>query len=591
MKDGLNNIYETVTRKRHNHRTAAFLTAMAILVTVTVPFLTAVPGISMVRPLASTEPDASGGTYDAGSIPADTVVSNSCRADDNIVNGTVWSPENAKLLTLLFGEGTGTQWLNGAQTLEDALKKAEDEYFLGLASDFCALTKGNFTVYHADAEGRLAIGGDLTFNNVWNYQVGSGDFAHLKPMPTTDSYTEDNQRTGFAHLICGGKLYRINTISTGNYDEESGKADSENWHRNGNTVVYDPEDDMYKKLLINPAKLDESRWYDQYSQQDVPYSASAVVEYPGTDADCENHHSYLGDVNLLAQMYQFQYIKELIDYVYDKVDGRSEQLAVMQGIPAVIEGNHIKFEAPDTNVKTVYFTLNEWPSNARSVEFTNIPENASVVVNVGGKAFDILESSGGTIDATFNGETFSNVHTGNSFTDNDSNNNILSERVLYNFYEATSGKLSGNFNGTILAPKADVTAPTDKCYGHLSGAMIAKSFDGGLEFGYRPYRGSADIIGLHTGYAVPVEKYVEGTTTRLENAHFVLEEIYEAEEGTTAAAVYRWLSKEDQPVYVPVPLKVDYTETYTTALLTTTTTTTTVTETAAEAETPDEPEV
>ena len=69
--------------------------------------------------------------------------------------------------------------------------------------------------------------------------------------------------------------------------------------------------------------------------------------------------------------------------------------------------------------------------------------------------------------------------------------------------------MDANFNGTVFAPNAEAKSEAD-CHGHLSGSLIAKSFEGGLEFGYRPYRGTAsDILGSTAGYAIPVNKFTE----------------------------------------------------------------------------------
>lgn len=101
-----------------------------------------------------------------------------------------------------------------------------------------------------------------------------------------------------------------------------------------------------------------------------------------------------------------------------------------------------------------------------------------------------------------------------------SNNNINSSRILYNFYNTTEVYISANFNGTIFAPFADVTS-SENCVGHLSGAIIAQSFYGGEEIGYRPFLGSIDILGTSSGYALPVDKvdtdgdFVEGVTLTL----------------------------------------------------------------------------
>ncbi len=551
---------------RKNHiRVISMITALSLLVMFIAPMLLVSPGISLTK--NSYSPVKLGNTiardYD-GNILISTQINNSYKQNGistgaNVVNDKIYSPASVPLKTLLFGDGLN-DLINDDDTLEQALDKAANSYFLGLASEFCAFIKGDFTVYDADAEGRVAVGGNLRFEGGWNYQIGSGDFASLTPLTQTYDY---DSTSGFAHIICGGKLFRINTVSTGNYNEQENVANDKGWHRNGNTVVYDPEDDMYKKLLVSPDVLDGSLRYGGEKEGDISYSDQVVVEMPGTESGCD--HEYLNNVNQLAQMYQYEYIRELIDTVYNKVDQRSEALAIMDSIPGRIadDGETVTFDGENLNATTIYFSLPAWDNRIKKVIFENIPDDTSIVVNVGGENFRIFPGDKGTVQTIFrnngNDKVISNNQSNNSQEANDSNNNAASSRILYNFYEATYGRISGNFNGTILASKADVTAPQE-CPGHLSGALIAKSFEGGLEFGYRPYRGSADIIGLRTGYVIPVEKYVEGSKNRLADARFVLERVTD---DNKTVPVYRWASDGKDPSYVPIPLQVNYTKTYT----------------------------
>ena len=220
MKDLQNRIQQMLADRKNHIRVISMITALSLLVMFIAPMLLVSPGISLTK--NSYSPVKLGNTivrdYD-GTISINTQINNSIIADANEVNGITYSPASVSLKTLLFGDGTGTNWLTGEETLDQALAKAEDEYFLGLASDFCAFINEDFTAFEADAEGRMAVGGDLKFEGRWNYQIGSGDYASVTPLTETDEYQgEDNERYGFAHVLCGGKLYRVNTISTGNAD-------------------------------------------------------------------------------------------------------------------------------------------------------------------------------------------------------------------------------------------------------------------------------------------------------------------------------------------------------------------------------------
>ena len=574
MKDLQNRIQQMLADRKNHIRVISMVTALSLLVMFIAPMLLVSPGISLTK--NSYSPVKLGNTiaraYD-GNILINTPINNSYKpegesADANYggkteVHDNAYSPASVSLKTLLFGDGTGTNWLKGNETLDQALAKAEDEYFLGLASDFCAFINEDFTAYDADAEGRMAVGGDLSFNNNWNYQIGSGDYATVTPLTETDEYSgEYNQRYGFAHVLCGGTLYRVNTISTGNKAYNQNHPD---WHyKNGeyvDTVVYDPEHDMYKKLFVDTVSGSKCWGPDGDQDGNQDYSNSFSSEYPGDDAGNCNH-DYLRSVNQLAQIYNSDTIKvkDIIQKVYEDIKKRSSLLSKIKGIAGHVDGNTVIFDGEGAEGNTVYFTLDKWGEdyngpNINRVEFRNIPENANIVVNVGGKNFNIFGMNGDNRIV----KTFIN---GNEISQRDgdisTNNSQESGRILYNFYEATEGKIQCNFNGTVLSPKADVTTPAapgdHPCPGHLSGALIANSHWGYIEFGYRPYRGGSEILGLTSGYVVPVDKFIEGTDNKyLPGARFTIEKI---EDGVTST-VGGWVSG-DSTKYAPLPFKVDF---------------------------------
>ena len=562
MKDLQNRIQQMLADRKNHIRVISMVTALSLLVMIIAPMLLVSPGISLTK--NSYSPVKLGNTivkaYD-GSTPISTQINNSYKQNGvstgaNEVNGKIYSPASVSLKTLLFGDGTGTNWLKGDETLDQALAKAEDEYFLGLASDFCAFINEDFTAFEADAEGRMAVGGNLSFKGEWNYQIGSGDYASVTPLTDTDEYSgEDNQRRNFAHVLCGGKLYRVNTIGTGNKEYNQNHPE---WHfKDGqyvSTVVYDPEHDMYKKLFVDTVSGSEC-WG---TNGDQAYSESFSTECPGSDANC--NHTYLENVNQLAQIYHSDTIKvqDIIKKVYEDIKKRSSLLSKIKGIAGHVEGSTVIFDGAGAEGNTVYFTLDEWGEgtdapNINQVEFVNIPGNANIVVNVGGQDFNIYGDHGNNrIVKTFiNGIEIS--QTGDIKT----NNNKESGRILYNFYEATKGKIQCNFNGTVLSPLANVTTPPtsdNKCPGHLSGALIANSHWGYIEFGYRPYRGGSEILGLTSGYVVPVDKFIEGTEdTHLPGARFTIQKI----EDGVPSTVGGWVSG-DSTKYAPLPFTVDF---------------------------------
>ena len=55
---------------------------------------------------------------------------------------------------------------------------------------------------------------------------------------------------------------------------------------------------------------------------------------------------------------------------------------------------------------------------------------------------------------------------------------------------------------------------------HLSGALIAKSFEGFAEFGYRPFTGPISMLGVESNYSIDLYKYSTGTDKLLDGATF-----------------------------------------------------------------------
>ncbi|MGN1113778.1 MAG: SpaA isopeptide-forming pilin-related protein [Oscillospiraceae bacterium] len=104
---------------------------------------------------------------------------------------------------------------------------------------------------------------------------------------------------------------------------------------------------------------------------------------------------------------------------------------------------------------------------------------------------------GGSGYAKYKSATLSKGGSSSSGTLYNFNNKFGCSSLLYNMADATSVTLAQDFQGTVLAPKASV-GDHDKrgggSAGHLSGALVAKTFDGSTEFGYRPYLGPSEVF-------------------------------------------------------------------------------------------------
>lgn len=492
------------------------------------------------------------------------------KADGNTVDGVTYNPAELPLYTLLFGELNDeakeqgkTHWVDPEQSLVDNLELVDDEYFLGFASDFCAFIESDFTAFDADAEGRVFIGGDLIFKGIpdgkkWNYQVGAGDYGQFTPILQTDEY---GHLTGFASGIIGGKVYRLGTMTTGAYASLGGDQTKllpegrDPRHTDGNDVFLYPEEGAYKRFVIG--NLKDSLHYDEDGAvADIPYGLSCNHLY--TNVNCEickdssSDHSYLGNVNELSQFYIYDDVRTILEKTFDTLRARSLSLASIESREAVANGNTLTLDATDIgDAKTVYFKVANWddftkvdikvPENRiKKIEKSLYTNNVETITELD---LNIIVSCDDREIDIFGTQTLVNDYQISKSGENSTNNHPLSSNILYNFYNATSVTFNGgcNFNGTILAPNANATSP-EQCPGHLSGALVAKSFYGGLEFGYRPYRGGVDIFGMTSGYAVPVNKVDQGGAT-LPGALFAIKEggkfvsLFESGSGTNFAAL------------------------------------------------------
>ncbi len=457
-------------------------------------------------------------------------------------------------VSLLIGDGV--EWAEACKNANDVIEAAKRKYFLGIASDFSIFLENNFRPLNSDTEGRVATGGDVFFdttNNGWNYQIGNGDYAESIALKSTGDY---NGRSNFAHIITKGGIKNINLISQGS--------------NNGDNYIY--EEDKYKRFVVSTDA-------DLTNLSQFAHRASSTLY----SNECNNH--LVSNLNELAQFYKadlinfnetFVWLRQQSEKLSKKTatgtyEYKDESLSTDNSndkgsrYTLILTGPGI-----NSDINTVYFSLPNWDSDVRRIMFKDIPNNANLVVNCGGEKVII----GGTGDndkmiyTYINGEMISNTGT----NDKSTNNNEKSSKILYNFYQAVSDsdynpnlKLSEdssqknkagvyvntNFNGTIFAPNADVRSE-DGCDGHLSGSLIAKTFTGGLEFGYRPYRGGMeDILGSSMGYTIPVDKVVTGSGQWLAGAKF---EIIDSENN-----VVNSFTSGEGTNFVDIPSKVDFT--------------------------------
>lgn len=560
MKELQKTVESYITNRHKQKKYLAVLTALSIMISFVVPF-------TLIEPAISTTGD---GINPMAANAAVDMLQNYSGTDGNKVNEVTYSPKEMSVKDLLIGYTSNDEthsWANGCTTAAEIIESAKRQYFLGIAYDFCVFLENNFEPTDADAEGRVAVGGNIIKKDGGNYQIGAGDYGTNTALKDTDNYTGI---TNFAHLIANGYIGRVDPYGT----------------KSGGGKAADYNSDFFKRLVIGD--------YDQsYHRNDN----DGIEEYSG------KHDHYLlktgsnewigsnpiTDTDEAAQIYM-QPEAPLIDFTetFEWLRNQSEALSAKTSIQGVVDGSTITFTIPK-NIKagdTVYFSLESWPENVKDIYFEfedkenppvvrdgfplvensyNEPEGSwcptcNIVINCGGNSFGTGNSDNLT-NTYVNGLPISNrpagIKDGNYFDNvKATNNRLASEKILYNFYEAgktddsVKSTLKGNFNGTIFAPYANVES-AEGCDGHLSGALIAKSFHGGMEFGYRPYRGTIDILGSKAGYAVPFDKFIVDTTDPLAGASFVVTD----ENGKN---VLSWTSDESTK-YAEIPAEVDFT--------------------------------
>ncbi|MBR6624162.1 MAG: choice-of-anchor A family protein, partial [Ruminococcus sp.] len=518
--------------------------------------------------------------------PADSITKNKFRASSaagidipNLNNGqdanNGYSRGHLSEVTLLIGYGV--DWAADCQSAEQVIEAAKMKYFLGIASDFCVFLEGDFEPKDADAEGRVAVGGDVVFeHNQYNYQLGAGDFGDSIALIDTDNY---KGVTNFAHLIMGGDIL-TNIATFGTKDRGASLAD-ENKDRYKRFVVYNGFELSSNTHFGDGGAMSYGGDHGHYG---AGFSESSQFYKRDNLIDFENVFLWLKEQSIKLGRKSAKGSTKISYEPHERV-GSANGTTNFEG------GNllTVTFTGPgrDSGLDTIYFDLDEWnvdkltdgtPINEgdyiQSVRFEDVPENANLVVNCGGEIIRIGAAGDKDFFSTYiNGEIISNTG------DYNSNNNKKSEQILYNFYECglkpevidttiqtiknEDGTiketrevpyqlfLDCNFNGSVLAPNAIVVSDYH-CGGHLSGALIAQSFNGGLEFGYRPYRGSTDILGSTAGYAIPFNKFKQDGSTYLPGAMFAI-----TEAGADGKMIESWKTGTTTS-YITIPSKVDF---------------------------------
>ena len=141
--------------------------------------------------------------------------------EDFIESSTFVDAQGGRDPAVLLGgsslRGNDGELLLVPQDVAQTLQNFTDNYALGIASQFCVFLQNDMKVGNADAEGRVAAGGDAVIATGWkSYSFGKGDYGHQIPL---SDLLEDH---GYAHMIVGGDLRTLSgeagTANDGYYD-------------------------------------------------------------------------------------------------------------------------------------------------------------------------------------------------------------------------------------------------------------------------------------------------------------------------------------------------------------------------------------
>lgn len=568
MKDFLYVVEDYIKKHKNGKRALAALVSLSVFVSFAVPMMLTEPAVSQTR--------------DSFAPVGDLLASQMFNAaEDHMIknmNGgkdgnSGYSKGSLSEVALLIGEGHDWVEEAGCETAADVIEAAKNKYFLGIASDFCVFVEGDFKPTDSDAEGRIAIGGNFIPDTDWgSYQIGAGDYGNNILLHNLSAYRGIKD---FAHAIVNGKRFE-DAAPYGTYEKgekmiikDSGNQD---WIANSG----------YKRFVVSEAFDNENTHHYEKNPNDKTSN-----DFGAYHNGCK--HWGVVSFDELSQFYQSDAllnVKEQMEYIREQ----SQALERKQGKVAAVDtaAKTITFDAGGGSAKTVYFNLNadevgdfdgytfnfiniptqpgtvisEIDTNAHPDEPTEFDNIANIIVNVKGTDVQIgsktktkTDKDNGNapklVTTTINGIVVSNKDGDQTW----SNNHPYSENILYNFTDYNDGEerefsLNTNFNGTILAPDANVKSPKEGC-GHLSGALIAKSFEGGQEFGYRPYRGSVDILETQMGYVLPFSKVIEGGDKSLAGAKFNIKD----ENGKTVSS---FISKDGNPNYVNFPTEIAF---------------------------------
>lgn len=160
---------------------------------------------------------------------------------------------------------------------------------------------------------------------------------------------------------------------------------------------------------------------------------------------------------------QFALLRERSTYLKGLSENTELEISEYYKQQWTVKGNNKNLNILNLSAEEYAIFTNE----AKYIELNiEIPEGSYLVINVPGTEIELPTT---TVNVDYTDDNSSEVFMGENLP------------VLYNLADAVQFKYSGSIQGSTLAPNADASGDEG---GHVAGMTIAKSFEGGIQFGY-----------------------------------------------------------------------------------------------------------
>lgn len=172
---------------------------------------------------------------------------------------------------------------------------------------------------------------------------------------------------------------------------------------------------------------------------------------------------------------QFALLKERSTYLKGLSENAELEISEYYKQQWTVKGDNKNLNVLNLSAEEYAIFTNE----AKYIELNvEIPEGSYLVINVPGKEIELPTT---TVKVDYTDDNLSDVFMGENLP------------VLYNLADAVEFKYSGSIQGSTLAPNADASGDEG---GHVAGMTIAKSFEGGIQFGYSVFNPSINKMEL-----------------------------------------------------------------------------------------------